>query len=64
MINEILQQFTNAKVSNDKVTFSCGDSDFVLTDGTLYQTVDGALLPGCKKVRTIAAVRKFVALRA
>lgn len=62
MINELVQQFNGTKTSNDTVTFSSGDSDFALTDGTLYQVVDGALLPGGQKVRTMAAARKFVAL--
>lgn len=52
------------KICNDAVKFSKGDDSFCLTDGTLYAASDdGSFLPGFKKVRSIAAVRKFVELR-
>ena len=54
----------NATISSGDVKFTCGDSDFVFTDGTIYTSVDGKLSAGCKKVKTLKAAQKFVALRA
>ncbi|QDP48204.1 MAG: hypothetical protein Unbinned6437contig1000_58 [Prokaryotic dsDNA virus sp.] len=43
--------------------FTANDTDFVFTDGTIYQSVDGQLCGGHKKVKTINAVKKFVEAR-
>ena len=42
------------------LTFVDGYDEFILTDGNLYASCDGQLLPGCKKVSRIAQVVKFV----
>lgn len=69
MINQVLEHFKGVQTAPDTVEFShCSAdfelTDFVLTDGTIYQSIDGQLSAGGKKVRTLAAVIKFVALRA
>jgi hypothetical protein len=63
MIDQVAQAFNGTKTAHDTVTFSHSDSEFVLTDGTVYQSLDGQLGAGGKKARTLAAVQKFVSLR-
>jgi len=50
---------------NDGVSakFTVSDTDFVFTDGVIYQSVDGKLCGGNKKVKTLKAVKKFVEVR-
>jgi len=54
----------NGTLSNGDVKFTCGDSDFVFTDNTIYAAVEGRLSAGGKKARTLKTVQKFVAMRA
>lgn len=65
LINKVAETFNGLVTSTDTVEFSFGEDTYVLTDGTLYATMeDGSFLPGFKKVRTLKAVETFVALRA
>lgn len=43
--------------------FTANDTDFVFTDGAIYQSVDGQLCGGFKKAKTLSAVKKFVEAR-
>lgn len=62
---KIESMFNAVRNATGDVTFKSGDDDFVLTsDGYLYATVNGELLPGGKKVSTMGAVARFIALRA
>ena len=51
---------------NDGVSakFKVNDTDFVFTDGVIYQSIDGELCGGFKKVKTLKAVSAFVEVRA
>lgn len=51
---------------NDGVSakFRVNDADFVFTDGVIYQSIDGELCGGFKKVKTLKAVSAFVEVRA
>ena len=51
---------------NDGVSakFTVNDTDFVFTDGVIYQSIGGLLSAGCKKVKTLNSVKKFVEARA
>ncbi|QAY01951.1 hypothetical protein VpaJT1_22 [Vibrio phage VpaJT_1] len=65
LINKVAEKFNGLVTSTDTVEFSFGGDTYVLTDGTLYATLeDGSFLPGFKKVRTLKSVETFVALRA
>lgn len=59
----VAQYYNSASVDGD-VKFTSGDSDFLLTAGVIYSSVDGELSPGSKSVKTINQVNKFVSLRA
>ena len=63
LINKVAAKFKASATNQDSVTFSFGEDDYCLTDGTLYATVDGKFLPGFKKVKTLKAVENFVADR-
>ena len=63
LINKVSSKFNVAATDSDSVSFSFGEDDYCLTDGTLYATVDGKFLPGFKKVKTLLAVENFVAAR-
>ncbi len=63
LINQVSNKFNATVISNDSISFSFGEDDYTLTDGILYATVDGKLLPGFKKVKTLLAVENFVAAR-
>jgi len=64
MIEQVTAHFKGTQTAPDTVKFTHGGADFVLTDGTVYQNLDGQLGAGGKKVRTLAAVVKFVNARA
>lgn len=64
LITAVSKEFNGEITTNDTVKFSFGEDDYCLTDGTLYAVVDGEFLPGCKKVKTLTAVKKFVEARA
>lgn len=63
LINKVAKKFNVTPINNDSVSFSFGEDDYCLTDGTLYAVFDGQFLPGFKKVKTILAVENFVAAR-
>ena len=63
LINKVAIKFKSTKVLFDSVSFSFGEDDYTLTNGTLYAVVDGKFLPGFKKVKTLIAVENFVAAR-
>tara|TARA_R110000851_G_scaffold147150_1_gene286964 strand:+ start:89 stop:352 length:264 start_codon:yes stop_codon:yes gene_type:complete len=63
LINKVATKFNVTATSADSVSFSFGEDDYTLTDGTLYATVDGKFLPGFKKVKTLLSVENFVAAR-
>lgn len=42
------------------VKFTFIDTNFVFADGVIYQSIDGKLSAGCKKVKTLKAVTKFI----
>ncbi len=46
------------------VQFTVNETDFVFTDGVIYQSIDGCFGGGYKKVKTLSAVKKFVEVRA
>ena len=60
LIAQIAANYVHTNIDADSIRFVDGDDEFVLTDGTLYASCDGQLLPGCKKVSRIAQVVKFV----
>lgn len=64
LVNQIATQFNGKVTAKDTVKFTCGDSDFVYTDGTIYTAVDGQLSGGFKKTKSVSVISKFVALRA
>lgn len=47
---------------NDGVSaqFTVNDTNFVFTDGVIYQSVDGCFSGGYKKAKTLKAVTKFI----
>ena len=53
----------NGVIDNGVVKFTCGETDFCLIDGIMYQDIDGELSPGFQRVRTMSAVDRFVDLR-
>lgn len=59
----VAEKFEGEVMAHDTVKFTFSDADFCLTDGTLYQTVEGRLCGGFKKVRSLLAVENFVAER-
>tara|TARA_R110000782_G_scaffold92621_4_gene176035 strand:- start:67 stop:270 length:204 start_codon:yes stop_codon:yes gene_type:complete len=63
LINKVASKFKSTRVLFDSVSFSFGEDDYTLTNGTLYAVVDGKFLPGFKKVKTLIAVENFVAAR-
>lgn len=63
LIKKVAEKFNVTLDNNDTVSFSFGEDEYTLTDGTLYATVDGKFLPGFKKVKTLLAVENFVAVR-
>ena len=63
LIDKVATKFNVTPTSADSVSFSFGEDDYMLTDGTLYATCDGQLLPGFKKVKSLLAVENFVASR-
>ena len=63
LINKVANKFNVTATNEYSVSFSFGEDDYCLTDGTLYATVDGQFLPGFKKVKTLLAVENFVAAR-
>jgi len=64
LINKVASKFNVTPTNNDSVSFSFGEDDYCLTDGTLYAVCGGQFLPGFKKVKTLLAVENFVAARA
>lgn len=64
LINKVASKFNVTPTNSDSVSFSFGEDDYCLTDGTLYAVCDGQFLPGFKKVKTLLAVENFVAARA
>jgi len=46
------------------VQFTVNETDFVFTDGVIYQSIDGCFGGGHKKVKTLKAVSAFVEARA
>ena len=62
LINAVAEKY-NGVISNGFVKFTCGDADFCFTDGVMYQECDGKFSPGFQRVRTLAAVDRFVDLR-
>lgn len=63
LINKVAAKFNVTADGSDTISFSFGEDDYTLTDGTLYATADGKFLPGFKKVKTLLAVENFVAAR-
>ena len=63
LINKVAIKFNTTATNNDSVSFSFGEDDYCLTDGTLYAVVDGKFLPGFKKVKSLLAVENFVSAR-
>lgn len=63
LIEKIKNHF-NGVTGHDFVKFTVNDTDFVFTDGAIYQSVDGSLCGGCKKAKTLKSVIKFVEARA
>ena len=51
--------------NNDGVSaqFTVNETEFVFTDGVIYQSIDGCFGGGHKKVKTLNAVKKFVEAR-
>ena len=64
LINKVAEKFNVAPTSAYSISFSFGDDDYCLTDGTLYAVCDGQFLPGFKKVKTMKALENFVSARA
>ena len=63
LINLVANKFNATVINSDSISFSFGEDDYTLTDGTLYAVVDGQFLPGFKKVKTLLSVENFVAAR-
>lgn len=63
LAEKIANEFNGSLINGD-AHFNLGDSQFAFTDGTIYQSFDGKLCQGYKKVKTLKAVQKFVSLRA
>lgn len=65
LIQEVTAKYNGKASATDSVKFQVNGDNFCLTDGTLYAVTDeGQFLPGFKKVRNLAAVEKFINLRA
>lgn len=50
---------------HDSIKFEDADGDvfYLNQEGTLYAVVDDQLMPGCKTVKTMTAINKFIQLR-
>lgn len=60
------EKIINEFAGNDdgvSVKFTVQGTDFVFTDGVIYQSIDGRLSGGFKKAKTLKAVSKFVEAR-
>ena len=62
LAEKIANEFDGSVINGD-AHFNVDGSQFVFTDVTIYQSFDSELGRGCKKVRTLNAVKKFVSLR-
>lgn len=63
LINKVAAKFNVTPLNNDSISFSFGEDDYCLTDGTLYAVCEGQFLPGFKKVKTMLALENFVSAR-
>lgn len=65
LIQEVAAKYNGKVNAADSVKFQVNGDNFCLTGGTLYAVTDeGQFLPGFKKVSSLAAVEKFINLRA
>ena len=64
LINKVADKFNAKPADENSISFSFGDDDYCLTDGTLYAVCDGQFLPGFKKVKTMRSLENFVSARA
>lgn len=61
---EKIKKHYGGVVSAHCIKFESGDSSFCVTNGRVYQTVDDRFCGTGKAAKTLAAVVKFVELRA
>lgn len=64
LINKVTEKFNVTPTSDNSISFSFGEDDYCLTDGTLYAVCDGKFLPGFKKVKSMLTLENFVSARA